>query len=261
MTDPLLFEHFDELISTPEDVEKLNRSILQLAVFGKLVAQNPNDEPASAMIKRIYGKREPISVVDDFELPLGWAWSCLQEVVKKEKHAIKRGPFGSAIKKAYFVPEGYKVYEQGNAIYKDFERGSYYINDEKFQELSSFEVKPNDIIVSCSGTVGKMAIVPEGIEPGIINQALLKLSLNQNGLLNKYFEIILSAYILKTDTLADLKGTAIKTLHLSKYCVTYLSRFLLLPSNSASSPASKNCLPKPVCLQSNCQAHGQNSTA
>ena len=212
MTASLLVEHFDDLLATPEDVEILNRAILYLAVKGKLVAQDSEDEPAEELLNRISGAKERIKNVGNFELPKGWAWSCLQEVVTEDKHAIKRGPFGSAIKKAYFVLKGYKIYEQGNAIYKDFNRGDYYINEEKFQALKSFEIKPHDIIISCSGTVGKMAIVPEGIEPGIINQALLKLSINQEALLNEYFEIILPAYIMKTDTLTDLKGTAIKNI-------------------------------------------------
>ena len=53
MTVPLLLEHFDELISTPDDVEKLNRSILQLAMQGKLVEQNPNDESSQNLLKDI----------------------------------------------------------------------------------------------------------------------------------------------------------------------------------------------------------------
>jgi type I restriction enzyme S subunit len=92
----LLLEHFDELISTPEDVEKLNRTILQLAMQGKLVEQNPNDEPAIELLKQIReekakekkGKKSaalPLIESDEtpFDLPKGWEWVRLGELVNK----------------------------------------------------------------------------------------------------------------------------------------------------------------------------------
>jgi type I restriction enzyme, S subunit len=90
-----------------------------------------------------------------------------------------RGPFGGSLKKAYFVDEGYAVYEQSHAIYDQFETVRYFIGEEKFREMQRFELKSGDLIMSCSGTIGKIAIVPNGIRPGIINQALLKLTPNE----------------------------------------------------------------------------------
>src|SRR3972149_10374028 len=55
------------------------------------------------------------------ELPKGWTYITLENIAGNENHSIKRGPFGSAIKKEYFVPSGYKVYEQKNVIYNDFD--------------------------------------------------------------------------------------------------------------------------------------------
>jgi type I restriction enzyme, S subunit len=87
-----------------------------------------------------------------------------------------RGPFGGSLKKSNFVEDGYAVYEQQHAIYDQFEIVRYFINEKKFKEMNRFEVSPNDLIMSCSGTMGKVAIIPEGIKRGIINQALLKLT-------------------------------------------------------------------------------------
>ena len=87
-----------------------------------------------------------------------------------------RGPFGGSLKKAIFVADGYAVYEQQHAIYDQFDDVRYFIDDAKFKEMKRFELLPNDLIMSCSGTMGRIAIAPKGIKRGIINQALLKLT-------------------------------------------------------------------------------------
>jgi len=91
-----------------------------------------------------------------------------------------RGPFGGALKKDCFVQSGFAVYEQQHAIYRQFSTIRYYIDKEKFEELKRFELRAGDLIMSCSGTMGKVAKVPKGIEKGIINQALLKLTPSEN---------------------------------------------------------------------------------
>ncbi|MDP1675338.1 MAG: restriction endonuclease subunit S [Bacteroidota bacterium] len=87
-----------------------------------------------------------------------------------------RGPFGGSLKKNIFKPQGYAVYEQQHAIYNQFEEIRYFIDKNKFNEMKRFELNSGDLIMSCSGTMGKVAIVPDNIQKGIINQALLKLT-------------------------------------------------------------------------------------
>lgn len=87
-----------------------------------------------------------------------------------------RGPFGGSLKKSIFVPDGYAVYEQQHAIYDQFDDVRYFVDETKFRNMKRFELLPNDLIMSCSGTMGRVAIVPTGIKAGIINQALLKLT-------------------------------------------------------------------------------------
>ncbi len=87
-----------------------------------------------------------------------------------------RGPFGGSLKKNIFKPNGYAVYEQQHAIYDQFDDVRYFIDESKFNEMKRFELNSGDLIMSCSVTMGKIAIVPENIKKGIINQALLKLS-------------------------------------------------------------------------------------
>ncbi len=105
-----------------------------------------------------------------------------------------RGPFGGSLKKEIFVNEGYAVYEQQNAIYNRF-KFRYFISKNDFQRLKRFEVKTNDLIMSCSGTMGKIAIIPDNAPKGIINQALLKLTPKNNidsHYLKYYFENTIS---------------------------------------------------------------------
>ena len=83
-------------------------------------------------------------------------------------------------------PTAIKVYEQKNAINKDASLGSYYVSAEKYESLRGFEVFPNDIIVSCAGTIGETYVMPETMRKGIINQALMKISLYDLGIIDFY---------------------------------------------------------------------------
>ena len=110
--------------------------------------------------------------------PKQWDMAKLQDVCS----SIVRGPFGSALKKDFFVEKDettYKVYEQKNAIQKSDKLGTYHITKEKYEELKRFECKPHDFIMSCSGTMGELYQLPETSERGIINQALCKFTLNE----------------------------------------------------------------------------------
>ena len=97
-----------------------------------------------------------------------------------------RGPFGGSLKKEIFTDEGYAVYEQQHAIYGEF-NFRYHVDEQKYQEMIRFSVKPGDLIVSCSGTMGKITIIPDDAPAGIINQALLKLT-PRNAINNKYLK-------------------------------------------------------------------------
>lgn len=139
-----------------------------------------------------------------------WKEEKLSFVVKQNKDSIRRGPFGSSLKKSFFVPDGYKVYQQGNAIRNDFNYGEYYINLEKYKELEAFKIVPGDIIISCSGTIGKTAVVPDNAKEGIINQALLKLTLDTDKILRKYFIYFFDYYVIQGQL--KTKGAAIKNI-------------------------------------------------
>ncbi|WP_437177992.1 restriction endonuclease subunit S [Heyndrickxia coagulans] len=103
------------------------------------------------------------------------------------KDGIRRGPFGSALKKDLFVPKSdYVVYEQQNAIYDKWET-RYYITKEKFEELHKFVLSEGDFIMSGAGTIGRIAKVPKGIKKGVFNQALIRFKINPELTDSNYF--------------------------------------------------------------------------
>lgn len=158
---------------------------------------------------------EPISEEEKANFDVidkSWALVRFIDLIKYEEDAIKRGPFGSAIKKSFFVPSGYKVYEQQNAISDDATLGKYYINEEKYQELIGFSIKPGDYIVSCSGTIGRISKLPENCEQGVINQALMKIRLDEELMSSKYFLYLFRSEVFQRRILTGSRGTGMQNL-------------------------------------------------
>jgi type I restriction enzyme, S subunit len=118
-------------------------------------------------------------------IPEGWIMKPLSGLCKKD--GLVRGPFGSNLKKSFFVNSGIKIYEQKNAIKRNIVLGTYFITKKKFFELKRFEVKAGDFILSCSGTIGRIFLLPEKSPIGIINQALLLIKINEDIINKKYF--------------------------------------------------------------------------
>ena len=143
-----------------------------------------------------------------FEIPQGWEWCRLNDLA-----LYRKGPFGSSLTKSMFVTksnQSVKVYEQKNAIQKDFRLGDYYISKEKFEAMQSFIAKPNDIIVSCAGTIGETYLLPLDAPVGIINQALMRVSLFDLSMA-EYWQMYF-AYMLLNEAQMKGAGSAIKNI-------------------------------------------------
>ena len=224
--------------------KQLKNSILQWAIQGKIVPQDPNDEPASVLLDKIRQEKErlikekkikrdknasiiyrgednsyyekllatgEVKCIDEevpFEIPQGWEWCRLNDLA-----LYRKGPFGSSLTKSMFVAkstQSIKVYEQKNAIQKDCTLGDYYISKEKFEIMQSFVVKPNDIIVSCAGTIGETYLLPSDAPVGIINQALMRVTLFDLSMA-EYWQIYF-AYMLLNEAQMKGAGSAIKNI-------------------------------------------------
>lgn len=145
-------------------------------------------------------------------LPQGWKMETLGEILSSDKYSIKRGPFGSALKKSFFVEKGIRIFEQYNPINNDPHWKRYFISHEKFQELEAFKATEGDLLISCSGTLGKIVELPKDTEMGIINQALLKIRLNNIKILNSYFIYYFNSPIMQEKILESTLGSAIKNI-------------------------------------------------
>ena len=125
---------------------------------------------------------------------------------------IKRGPFGSALKKEFFISHSpYTVYEQSNAINNTW-KTRYFISQEKFKELKKFQLVPGDFILSGAGTIGKIAQVPSGISKGVFNQALIRIKINQEETDDKFFLIWMQSEKMQRKLTQSNPGSAMTNL-------------------------------------------------
>ena len=216
------FSRLDETVASLSRVKighmRYKAALLAAAVAGRLVPteaevarrEGRSVETGSQHLARILERRrirfsgkgkykEPIALPqgDLTDLPDGWIWCGLEQVSAAEKHALKAGPFGSALKKDTYVESGYKIYGQEQVIRGDPYFGDYYISAEKYRELESCAVRPGDVLVSLVGTAGKVLVLPEDSAPGIINPRLIKLSLDTEGIEPKYAALVLQSPVSK----------------------------------------------------------------
>ncbi len=140
-----------------------------------------------------------------------WEQRKFEEMLDKND-GVRRGPFGSSLKKEIFVENSdYVVYEQQNAIYDNY-KTRYNISKEKFDELHKFSLKENDFIMSGAGTIGRISRVPKGIKPGVFNQALIRFRINSELTDPKYFLQFIRAENMQRKLTGANPGSAITNL-------------------------------------------------
>ena len=140
------------------------------------------------------------------------------------QYGIRRGPFGSSLKKDSFVKKSdYVVYEQQNAIYDNYET-RYFISKEKYNELIRFNIQPGDFIMSGAGTIGRISMVPDGIKKGVFNQALIRFKVNKDSINPLYFLKFMQSDMMQKQLTQANPGSAMTNLvpmdELKKWDVT-----------------------------------------
>ena len=214
------------------DIDRVKSKILDLAIRGKLVPQDPNDEPASVLLERIRTEKEELikqgkikrdkreSVIfkgDDNsyyqDLPSNWIkirLSSISEIITKgttpRGGKVAYSQSGIGFLRAENIA-GYDKLDLSNLNYVDEESHNNF--------LKRSILKENDILITIAGTLGRTAIVPQQALPLNTNQAVAIVRLVNNRLINvKYLVYALNSPIIKSDLLTKSVDMAIPNLSL-----------------------------------------------
>lgn len=166
-------EHFDTLFSTEESIDQLKQTILQLAVMGKLVPQDPSDEPAAELLKRIADEKAQLvkdkkikkqkalpPIAEDekpFELPSGWEWCYLQDLFS----VVTDGDHQAPPKSDEGTP--FLVIGNLNTGHIQFE-GCNYVPAQYFDKLDwTRQPSKGDLLYTVTGSYGIPILVTEDV--------------------------------------------------------------------------------------------------
>ena len=206
-----IYEHFDVLFTTQPSIAALKQTLLQLAVMGKLVPQDPNDEPAGELLKRIQAEKAkliaegklkkekpltPISEVEkSFKLPKGWEWVKLNELLTK----IGAGstPLGG---KQVYVNEGIPFLRSQN-VWDDGLRldDVAFITSDTHIKMSGTHVESGDLLFNITGaSIGRCSIVPESFITGNVSQHVTIIRLVSTQILRFMHLVLTSQHVQQT---------------------------------------------------------------
>lgn len=137
-----------------------------------------------------------------------------KDIVIGEEGLLK-GPFGSDLKHSLYVPKGvdtYKVYLQENILNRTLSAGTHFISKEYFErKMKRYEVKENDFIVTCDGTLGELYQLKNIKEKGIISSSLLRVTLNPEIVDYNYF-YYLFLFKVKKELITQANNSVLKHL-------------------------------------------------
>jgi type I restriction enzyme S subunit len=180
-------EHFDTLFTTAASIDTLKQTILQLAVMGKLVPQDENDEPAAKLLERIAAekaqlikdgkikKQKPLPAITDeeksFELPNGWVYTRLDELCLSVSSGST--PPKSELNETSGIPF-LKVYNIQNQVIDFEERTLFVTENSHLGKLKRSILYPGDVVMNLVGPpLGKIAIIPNTYPEWNCNQNII----------------------------------------------------------------------------------------
>jgi len=213
--------HFDTLFATEKSIDQLKQTILQLAVMGKLVPQNPNDEPASELLEKIAKEKErlikegkikkekPLPEIGEedapFDLPRGMVWERLQSLTFLLGDGLHGTPSYTPGTSYYFI--------NGNNLSNgriDIKSNTKTVSLGEMQKHRKC-LSPNSVLVSINGTLGNVAFYNG--EEIILGKSACYFNLTEY--VSKYFvKIIIESEYFKKYALRKATGSTIKNLSL-----------------------------------------------
>lgn len=228
LTSPIVIEQFEK---KKQGVAQLNLSLKDINEISIPLPSKEKQIELAELFDKVDGviakRKTEISALDDLikarfvemfgdpiQNPKGWDMSLIEDVVANEKNALKAGPFGSALKKEYYVESGYKIYGQEQVISGDHTFGDYYIDEERYKLLENCAVQAGDVLISLVGTYGKLLIMPEVFEPGIINPRLMKITFDKEKVNPHYFKFFFQSESLKKALSENTHGGTMDILNL-----------------------------------------------
>lgn len=124
------------------------------------------------------------------KIPAHWNFIRLKFMLENSSDSMKVGPFGSALSGSDFTDEGKWVYNQRVVLDNNFSENTTFVSEEKFQEMRIFAVYPGDILITTRGTIGKVAIVPEGANEGILHPCIIKFRVDKEMIIPELLQLI-----------------------------------------------------------------------
>lgn len=192
------------LETVKKQIRRYRQAVLKHAFEGKLTAEwrkknKDKLEPSSKLLERIAKEREknargkkqkklpPLDTSQLPKLPDGWCYLKIDALLSVERTGLKTGPFGTLLKKYEHKAEGVPVLGIENIGEMQFKPGNkIFITQQKAQQLSGYRVIPGDIIISRSGTVGEICVVPNSMKDARISTNLMRISLNETIMSSKF---------------------------------------------------------------------------
>ena len=189
------------LTTTPDQIKQLRQTILSLAVRGKLVEQDPEDEPVPLLLDEIKSRMRRLrlnhafSVIDPSEIPFdepsGWIWCRLGEVCEKTgSGSTPRG--GKDVYKNSGVPflRSQNIYDDGLRL-----EDVAFIDDLTHERMAGTRVLPCDLLLNITGgSIGRCAKVPLDLGVANISQHVAIIRLAAQGMEHFFHSLILSPY-------------------------------------------------------------------
>ncbi len=200
-------------------LKQQKQSVLKVAFEGDLVPQDPNDEPAEILLKKIHKNSKEKLVFEKDNLPNGWICVRIKDMAHNPKQDIVDGPFGSNLKSSEYVNDGIPLIRLQNV------KRNYFINKniicvtkEKAQKLKRHNFHQNDIVVTKLGfPVGKACIVPSSLKAGIIVADIIRIRVGDEFVLKKFLTYMINSNIVIKQFNEHTQGTTRPRVNLIKF--------------------------------------------